>query len=112
MLPGVRAISWLSGPGRPNKELKTNVNRRGPAMTNSKSRDDHTTFGAAGEAEVAVQMSPPKATAKGARGVRLTYLGGPTYLIEIGRFRIVTDPGFDPQGTFCRSCFPGPHKPE
>ena len=30
---------------------------------------------------------------------RLTYLGGPTYLIEIGRFRIVTDPGFDPQGT-------------
>lgn len=31
--------------------------------------------------------------------LRLTYLGGPTYLIEIGRFRIVTDPGFDPQGT-------------
>lgn len=30
---------------------------------------------------------------------RLTYLGGPTYLIEIGRFRIITDPGFDPQGT-------------
>ncbi len=30
---------------------------------------------------------------------RLTYLGGPTYLIEIGRFRIVSDPGFDPQGT-------------
>ncbi len=31
--------------------------------------------------------------------LRLTYLGGPTYLIEIGSFRIVTDPGFDPQGT-------------
>lgn len=31
--------------------------------------------------------------------LRLTYLGGPTYLIEIGQFRIVTDPGFDPQGT-------------
>ena len=30
---------------------------------------------------------------------RLTYLGGPTYLIEIGRFRILTDPGFDPQAT-------------
>ncbi len=30
---------------------------------------------------------------------RVTYLGGPTYLIEIGQFRIVTDPGFDPQGT-------------
>lgn len=30
---------------------------------------------------------------------RVTYLGGPTYLIEIGHFRIVTDPGFDPQGT-------------
>lgn len=31
--------------------------------------------------------------------LRLTYLGGPTYLIEAGQFRIVTDPGFDPQGT-------------
>ncbi len=31
--------------------------------------------------------------------LRLTYLGGPTYLIEVGSFRIVTDPGFDPQGT-------------
>ena len=30
---------------------------------------------------------------------RLTYLGGPTYLIEIGKFRIISDPGFDPQGT-------------
>jgi L-ascorbate metabolism protein UlaG (beta-lactamase superfamily) len=30
---------------------------------------------------------------------RLTYLGGPTYLIEIGQFRIISDPGFDPQGT-------------
>lgn len=31
--------------------------------------------------------------------IRLTYLGGPTYLVEIGQFRIITDPGFDPQGT-------------
>lgn len=31
--------------------------------------------------------------------LRLTYLGGPTYLIEIGQFRLVTDPGFDPQGS-------------
>jgi L-ascorbate metabolism protein UlaG (beta-lactamase superfamily) len=37
---------------------------------------------------------------------RVTYLGGPTYLVEIGRFRIVTDPGFDPQGTW-RSEGPG-----
>lgn len=29
----------------------------------------------------------------------VTYLGGPTYLIEIGSFRILTDPGFDPEGT-------------
>lgn len=56
-------------------------------------------LGLADDAEAAAQKSPPKPTAKGARGVRLTYLGGPTYLIEIGRFRIVTDPGFDPQGT-------------
>lgn len=31
--------------------------------------------------------------------VRVTYLGGPTYLLEVGRFRIISDPGFDPQGT-------------
>lgn len=31
---------------------------------------------------------------------RITYLGGPTYLLEIGRFRIVSDPGFDPQGSW------------
>lgn len=30
---------------------------------------------------------------------RLTYLGGPTYMIEIGHFRIISDPSFDPQGT-------------
>ncbi|MGI9352532.1 MAG: MBL fold metallo-hydrolase, partial [Rhizobiaceae bacterium] len=29
----------------------------------------------------------------------VTYLGGPTYLIEIGDFRIISDPGFDPNGT-------------
>ncbi|MCL4181741.1 MAG: MBL fold metallo-hydrolase [Verrucomicrobia bacterium] len=31
--------------------------------------------------------------------IRLTYLGGPTYLLEVGQFRLVTDPGFDPQGS-------------
>lgn len=31
---------------------------------------------------------------------RITYLGGPTYLLEIGRFRIISDPGFDPQGSW------------
>jgi L-ascorbate metabolism protein UlaG (beta-lactamase superfamily) len=30
---------------------------------------------------------------------KLTYLGGATYLIEIGSFRLLTDPGFDPEGT-------------
>lgn len=30
---------------------------------------------------------------------KLTYLGGATYLLEIGSFRILTDPGFDPYGT-------------
>jgi L-ascorbate metabolism protein UlaG (beta-lactamase superfamily) len=29
----------------------------------------------------------------------LTYLGGATYLLEIGSFRFLTDPGFDPEGT-------------
>ena len=30
---------------------------------------------------------------------KLTYLGGATYLLEIGNFRLLTDPGFDPKGT-------------
>ena len=30
---------------------------------------------------------------------KITYLGGATYLLEIGSFRILTDPGFDPDGT-------------
>ncbi len=30
---------------------------------------------------------------------KITYLGGATYLLEIGSFRILTDPGFDPEGT-------------
>ena len=29
----------------------------------------------------------------------ITYLGGATYLIEVGSFRFITDPGFDPEGT-------------
>ena len=28
-----------------------------------------------------------------------TYLGGATYLLEIGAFRLLTDPGFNPNGT-------------
>ncbi|MBP6014562.1 MAG: MBL fold metallo-hydrolase [Alphaproteobacteria bacterium] len=55
------------------------------------------TLGTADEAEA--RPAPPKSPGKGKMGVRLTYLGGPTYLIEIGHFRIVSDPGFDPQGT-------------
>ena len=30
---------------------------------------------------------------------KIAYLGGPTYLLEIGNFRLLTDPGFDPKGT-------------
>lgn len=30
---------------------------------------------------------------------KLTYIGGATYLLEIGSFRLLTDPGFDPEGT-------------
>lgn len=30
---------------------------------------------------------------------RITYLGGATYLLEIGSFRLLTDPGFDPKNT-------------
>ena len=30
--------------------------------------------------------------------VRITYIGGPTALIEIGPWRILTDPTFDPPG--------------
>ena len=50
-------------------------------------------------AQAGGNMPPPAPNASGGMGVRLTYLGGPTYLVEIGNFRIITDPGFDPQGT-------------
>ena len=58
-----------------------------------------TLVGQPATAETAATMPPPAPNASGGMGVRLTYLGGPTYLIEIGNFRILTDPGFDPQGT-------------
>lgn len=31
--------------------------------------------------------------------VKVTYLGGPSYLLEIGHFRILSDPAFDAQGS-------------
>jgi L-ascorbate metabolism protein UlaG (beta-lactamase superfamily) len=31
--------------------------------------------------------------------LRITHIGGPTALIEIGQLRILTDPAFDPEGT-------------
>jgi L-ascorbate metabolism protein UlaG (beta-lactamase superfamily) len=31
-------------------------------------------------------------------GVRLTHIGGPTVLIEVGGWRLLTDPIFDPPG--------------
>jgi L-ascorbate metabolism protein UlaG (beta-lactamase superfamily) len=31
--------------------------------------------------------------------LRFTYIGGPTALLELGGFRLLTDPGFDPAGT-------------
>jgi len=30
---------------------------------------------------------------------KITYLGGATFIIEVGPFRFITDPGFDPKGT-------------
>lgn len=30
---------------------------------------------------------------------KVTYLGGPSYLIEVGNFRLLSDPAFDPQGS-------------
>jgi L-ascorbate metabolism protein UlaG (beta-lactamase superfamily) len=30
---------------------------------------------------------------------RFTYLGGATYIIEVGPLRFISDPGFDPEGT-------------
>jgi L-ascorbate metabolism protein UlaG (beta-lactamase superfamily) len=31
--------------------------------------------------------------------IRITYIGGPTALIEIGQLRLLTDPTFDPAGS-------------
>jgi hypothetical protein len=32
------------------------------------------------------------------KDVRLTHIGGPTVLIEVGGWRLLTDPTFDPPG--------------
>ena len=32
------------------------------------------------------------------KGVQLTHVGGPTVLIEVGGWRLLTDPTFDPPG--------------
>jgi L-ascorbate metabolism protein UlaG (beta-lactamase superfamily) len=31
--------------------------------------------------------------------IRITHIGGPTALIEIGQLRLLTDPTFDPAGS-------------
>jgi L-ascorbate metabolism protein UlaG (beta-lactamase superfamily) len=36
-------------------------------------------------------------------GIRLTYIGGPTLLIEVGGLRLLTDPTFDPAGAGMRT---------
>src|SRR5512143_2505651 len=38
-----------------------------------------------------------------ARGLRMTYIGGPTALIEWGGLRLLTDPTFDPAGSVYRT---------
>lgn len=40
----------------------------------------------------------PRDTPGAGDGVRLTHIGGPTVLVEIGGWRILTDPTFDPPG--------------
>src|SRR5437660_1694264 len=35
--------------------------------------------------------------------LRVTYIGGPTALLEMGGLRLLTDPTFDPEGTEYRS---------
>ena len=67
-------------------------------------RRDVLAFGISGLAiAAAVGLIKPLAAADEPRDFqerpRVTYLGGPTYLIEIAGFRIISDPGFDPQGT-------------
>ena len=43
-------------------------------------------------------MSHARQPAPGMRDVRLTHIGGPTVLIEVGGWRLLTDPTFDPPG--------------
>ena len=35
---------------------------------------------------------------QGMEGIRITHVGGPTVLIEVGGWRLLTDPTFDPPG--------------
>ena len=69
----------------------------GMAALAHKSADARTGSGQ-GDALAALDKQAAKPTSL-VSPVRVTYLGGPTYLLEIGRFRIISDPGLDPQGT-------------
>ena len=42
--------------------------------------------------------STPRSAERGVSGVRLTHVGGPTVLIEVGGWRLLTDPTFDAPG--------------
>src|SRR5690242_3036605 len=45
-----------------------------------------------------MRAARPVAHGRGMKDVRVTHIGGPTALIEIGQWRILTDPTFDPPG--------------
>ena len=49
--------------------------------------------------KTSVDEEKDQPTEMATRQTTITYLGGPTYLIEVGSFRFLSDPGFDPEGT-------------
>ena len=51
-----------------------------------------------GDRASGVLGGPPRGPEQNASEVRITHIGGPTVLIEVDGWRILTDPTFDPPG--------------
>ena len=102
LTPRERDVLELMAQGRSNRGIAEVAGRhpaRGRAARHRHLRQARRRRGAgrppprAGRAHVPAQLGSRRMT-----GLRITHIGGPTALIEIGGWRLLTDPTFDPPG--------------
>ena len=56
--------------------------------------------------DIPVRVTPPDHVNMPTFPLRITYIGGPTALLELAGLRLLTDPTFDPAGTEYRTPVP------